>query len=697
MASSHSINGVGSVRFIGSATLLLAGGFLCHWGVVAGNDHWAYQRPGRPELPRLAKPEQAANAVDHFILDRLAKLGMAPSPLAKPGQQARRVFLDLVGRPPQPGEVDDFLANPNRREYGRMVDCLLASPLYGEKWARRWLDLARYADSNGFQADQLRDSWAYRDWVIDAFNSGMPFNQFAIEQLAGDLLPGATISQKIATGFHRTPTCNVEAGVHPESNRVNQVIDRVNTTGTVFLGMTLECAQCHDHKYDPFSMRDYYRMFAFFNNTPLEVKQQGNGVTWNFYGPTINLPMPPEQEARRAELQEKINELKAAKGSGEALKREISKLSKEKEAIKPASTLVMKEISEPRDTKIMLRGNYLTLGDSVAVGTPTVMHAYDKKLPPNRLGFAKWLVAPANPLMSRVTVNRWWAAFMGRGIVATQEDFGAQGEAPTHQGLLDWLAVEFVESGWSMKHIHRLIVTSRIYRQSSRVSGEHLEQDPANRYFARSPRVRMSAEMVRDSALAASGLLAHRMHGPPIYPPQPNGIWRHVGRNAPKFVAAKDENRFRRGVYVVWRRGAPYASFVNFDAPDRGACVVARPRTNTPLQALTLLNDEAYVEMAMAFAGRILAEPGLANDEQRIDFAFRVALTRPPSPVEVAYLNQLLAKREAALAAEPKAARQLVSGVKNWRMPAGVEVGDLAKWFTVANVLLNLDEAITKG
>jgi hypothetical protein len=229
------------------------------------------------------------------------------------------------------------------------------------------------------------------------------------------------------------------------------------------------------------------------------------------------------------------------------------------------------------------------------------------------------------------------------------------------------------------------------------VSRKHLEQDPVNRYFARSPRVRMSAEMVRDSALAASGLLAHRMHGPPIYPPQPNGIWRHVGRNAPKFLAAKDENRFRRGVYVVWRRGAPYASFVNFDAPDRGACVVARPRTNTPLQALTLLNDEAYVEMAMAFAGRILAKPGLANDEQRIDFAFRVALTRPPRPVEVAYLNQLLGKREAALAAEPKAVRQLISGVKNWRMPAGVEAGDLAKWFTVANVLLNLDEAITKG
>ena len=697
MAPTHSVKCIGSVQFIGATTVLLVVWLLSQCGLVAGNDHWAYQSPGRSELPRLDKRKQVVNAVDHFILDRLAKLDMSSSPLAKPEKQARRVFLDLIGRPPHPGEVDDFLANPSRREYERMVDRLMANPQYGEKWARRWLDLARYADSNGFQADQLRDSWAYRDWVIDAFNSGMPFDQFAIEQLAGDLLPGATMSQKIATGFHRTPACNVEAGVHPESNRVNQVIDRVNTTGTVFLGTTFECAQCHDHKYDPFSMTDYYRLFAFFNNTPLEVKQQGNGVTWNFYGPTINLPMAPGREARRDELQEKINELKAAKGAGEALKREISKLSKEKEAIKPASTLVMKEMSEPRDTKIMLRGNYLTLGDSVTVGTPTVMHSYDKKLPPNRLGFAKWLVAPANPLMSRVTVNRWWAAFMGRGIVATLEDFGAQGEAPTHRGLLDWLAVEFVESGWSMKHIHKLIVSSRTYRQSSRVTGKHLEQDPANRYFARASRVRMSAEMVRDSALVASGLLSHRMHGPPIYPPQPSGIWRHVGRNAPQFIPAKDENRFRRGVYVVWRRGAPYASFVNFDAPDRGACVVARPRTNTPLQALTLLNDEAYVEMAMAFAGRILGETGLANDEERINFAFRLVLTREADPVEVNYLTQLLIKRGEELAAEPNAARQLVSSVKGWTMPAGIVAGDLAKWFTVANVLLNLDEAITKG
>ncbi len=351
----HSMREGIKVQFFGAVISFFG---VCWVGgecTVTGSDHWAYQRAVRPALPRLPKTQHGANAIDHFIIDRLARRAMTMSTPAKPQQQARRVFLDLIGRPPQPGEIDDFLANPSEREYGRMVDRLLANPQYGEKWARRWLDLARYADSNGFQADQLRDSWAYRDWVIDAFNSGMPFDQFTIEQLAGDLLPNATSAQKVATGFHRTPTCNVEAGVHPESNRVNQVIDRVNTTGTVFLGTTLECAQCHDHKYDPFSMSDYYRMLAFFNNTPLEVKQQGDGVTWNFYGPTINLSLTPKQQARRAELQREIDNSKAEK--------KIAKLREDRKAIKPHTTLVMSEMSKPRQTKIMLRGNYLTPGD----------------------------------------------------------------------------------------------------------------------------------------------------------------------------------------------------------------------------------------------------------------------------------------------------------------------------------------------
>ena len=893
----------------------------------SSDTHWSYIPPKRSKISAL----NSGNPIDYFIVKRLGEVDLSLSSLAKPEKQLRRVYLDLIGRPPQPGEGQSFLLNPTDLEYDSLIDHLLANPQYGEKWARRWLDLARYADSNGFQADQLRDSWAYRDWVIEAFNSGMPFDQFSVEQLAGDLLQDSTISQKIATGFHRTPTCNVEAGVHPESNRVNQVIDRVNTTGTVFLGTTLECAQCHDHKYDPISMKEYYQLFAFFNNTPLEVRNT-SGVTWDFFGPTMNLPLSSSRLANLASLKKqlescelekknikrslnveqkdwendiidslnnapnwevfkidsfiasggsdhtinsdhsilvhgvnpdkstyslviketelsrltsvrleallddsmekkgpgrnfdikenpnfvlndfslKVNGKKLAFSKAEAsfsqkkfdvsgaidndaksgwainpqfgkphqavftlkknlilkkdsnlefelihhhgggrsigrlrvsgidgdysdhnlpskiksillsdnrsakqikvladyyisihprlkeLDERLAELKKQIKAINPDTTLVMSEMESPRVTKVMMRGDYLSLGDQVSPGTPAVLHDFKSSLPLNRLGLAQWIVDSRNPLTSRVVVNRWWAAFMGKGLVPTQEDFGSQGEAPTHRELLDWLAVELVENDWSMKYIHKLIVTSRVYRQSSEVSKNHLKKDPANKLYARAPRVRMSAEMIRDAALATSGLLEGKMFGPPVYPPQPEGIWRHVGRNAPKFVPSVNENRFRRAVYVVWRRGAPYASFVNFDAPDRGACVVDRPRTNTPLQALTLLNDQAYVEMGLAFASRILKEPGLVNDEQKIQFAFRIALSRSAKPSEVDYLSALLKKREQELINQPNAAIALLSEAKE--VPLSInDTQGIAKWFTIANILLNLDEAITKG
>jgi hypothetical protein len=892
--------------------------------------HWAYQKPVRPALPRTDS-DWPRNAIDFFVLHRLETNNLRPSPAASPEQLLRRVHLDLIGLPPSPAVVDAFLANPTDAAYETIVDDLLKSKRYGERWARPWLDLARYADSNGFQADQLRDSWAYRDWVINAFNSGMPFNQFVTEQIAGDMLPSATSAQRVATGFHRTPTCNVEAGVHPEENRVNQVIDRVNTTGTVFLGTTLECAQCHNHKYDPFSIEDYYSIFAFFNNTPLEVKQQGNGVTWNFYGPTMNLPISTEQQTKLKDLNtrkeaavKRVSELKkAAKteqlawekqtlralkespqwtvlaiekfdatgnpehelqkdgsilvtgknpdkstytfhakadlkritairlealthpsmnkggpgrnkapvenpnfivnefqvetgskmvkfasvkasfsqnhwavagsidndlktgwaitpafgkpawaiyrlaeplelkseaklkftiiqnyGGGRTIGRprlsaidgnpnaldlptdiavilkktkrtkkdddtlakhflkESPKLKAEEQtitaidkqigAIKPASTLVMVEQDRARETHVMLRGQYLSPGDKINPGTPSILHPMKKTLPRNRLGFSKWLTDPTNPLIGRVTVNRWWAEFMGHGIVTTEEDFGTQAEPPTHPQLLDWLAVEFVERDWSMKHIHKLIVMSATYRQSSRVSPQLLAKDATNKFYARAPRLRMSAEMVRDNALAISGLLSTKMHGPPIYPPQPSGIWRHVGRNAPKYIAATNEDRFRRGVYVVWRRGAPYVSFMNFDAPDRGACVVRRPRTNTPLQALTLLNDEAYIEMAIAFAGRILNE-AKGTPEAKIDYAYKTALGRAPRAAEAIYLKKLLLKRRTHFEKNPKEAALLISGAKGWKPPEGMDKGDLAAWFFIANILLNLDETITKS
>ena len=698
--------------------------------------HWAYQKPIRPALPRTDS-DWPRNAIDFFVLPRLETNKLQPSPAAPPEQLLRRVHLDLIGLPPSPAVVDAFLANPGDAAYEKIVDGLLNSKRYGERWARPWLDLARYADSNGFQADQLRDSWAYRDWVIDAFNAGMPFNQFVIEQIAGDLLPKATAAQRIATGFHRTPTCNVEAGVHPEENRFNQVVDRVNTTGTVFLGTTLECAQCHDHKYDPIAMKEYYSLFAFFNNTPLEVKQLGKGVTWDFYGPTMDLPIDETRaaklktlDAKKDATQKRVKDLrenlaeepnppkniaailrkaswskkekatleKHFKTKYPILKKEELKLlalAKQFNTLKPPTTLVMVERAKPRETHVMRRGSYLSPGDAVASETPTALHPFKKNWPRNRLGLARWLVDADNPLVARVTVNRWWAEMMGRGLVATQEDFGKQSEPPTHPKLLDWLAVEFMERGWSMKHIHKQIVMSATYRQSSRVTSALLAADAANKFFARAPRLRMSAEMVRDNALAISGLLSTKMHGPPIYPPQPGNIWRHVGRNGPKFNVATDENRFRRGVYVVWRRGAPYASFVNFDAPDRSTCVVQRPRTNTPLQALTLMNDEAYVEMALAFAGRVLAE---AKDkpEAKIEFAFKVALSRSPRPAELEFIKALLLKRHTYFEKNPKAAEKVVGSIKGWKAPKGLDTGELAAWFFIANILLNLDETITK-
>ncbi|HIL25124.1 MAG TPA: DUF1553 domain-containing protein [Verrucomicrobia bacterium] len=712
------------------------------WAAVAAINaaptaqHWAYQKPQRPALPHIDS-NWPRNAIDQFVLAKLRAKKLQPSPEARPGQLLRRVHLDLIGLPPSPAVLEAFLKNPSAKAYEKIVDRLLKNPQYGERWARPWLDLARYADSNGYQADQLRDSWAYRDWVIDAFNKGMPFNQFVIEQIAGDLLPKATAAQRIATGFHRTPTCNVEAGVHPEENRFNQVVDRVNTTGTVFLGTTLECAQCHDHKYDPIAMKEYYSLFAFFNNTPLEVKQLGKGVTWDFYGPTMELPI---DAARAAKLKKLNAQMDAAQTKVKALRKDLAEepnppkniaailrksnwskkekatlekhfkikypilkkeelkvlaLAKQINTLKPPTTLVMMEREKPRKTHVMRRGSYLSPGNAVASETPTALHPFKKNWPRNRLGLANWLVDADNPLVARVTVNRWWAEIMGRGLVATQEDFGKQSKPPTHPKLLDWLAVEFMERDWSMKHIHKLIVMSATYRQSSRVTPALLAADAANKFYARAARLRMSAEMVRDNALAISGLLSTKMHGPPIYPPQPGNIWRHVGRNGPKFNVATDENRFRRGVYVVWRRGAPYASFVNFDAPDRGTCVVQRPRTNTPLQALTLMNDEAYVEMALAFAGRVLAETK-AGPEAKIEFAFKAALSRSPRPAELKFVKSLLLKRHAYFEKNTKAATEIIGNVKGWKAPKGLDTGELAAWFFIANILLNLDETITK-
>ncbi len=708
--------------------------------------HWSYVQPVRSALPQIAQRDWVRNEIDAFVLARLEslKMGLEPSSIAEPATLLRRVYLDLIGIPPTVEEVDSFLDDRSFTHYEQIVDRLLDSPRYGEKWARSWLDLARYADSNGYQADQFREMWAYRDWIVTALNNDMPFDQFTIEQLAGDLLPEATLDQKIATGFHRCTTCNVEAGVDPEENRVNQIVDRVNTTGTVWLGTTLECAQCHNHKYDPFTQQDYYQLFAFFNNTPLEVKRANDeGVAFDTAGPEMELPWTEKQRREQARLEDEVETIRSrvaerrqqldesfndwhpaadaelpdevrqvldksaderteddrqqllkhykdSDGELTKFKKQLKEVEAQLEAVGPSTTLVMVEQDEPRMTAIFKRGNFLDLGAIVEPTTPAVLHPFEgQDETSRRFAFARWLVSPDNPLVARVTVNRWWAEIFGRGIVETIEDFGVQGERPTHPELLDWLAVEFMESGWSMKHVHRLIVMSATYQQDSRVSPEQLEFDPGNKWLARGPRFRLPAEAIRDNALAVSGLLSDRVGGPPVYPPQPPGIWRHTGRNPPKYETDTDEDRFRRGLYVIWRRSAPYPSFVNFDAPDRAASCVKRSTTNTPLQALTLLNDSAYFEMATALAERMEHDLADVTDRERIEYGFRRTVARQPTSDEVNILHELFRLELTKLQTNHD---QSVDGDE---LPNSVSPR-IAAWTSIANALLNLDETITK-
>lgn len=688
--------------------------------------HWAYVKPQRPALPEVKRQSWIQSPIDHFVLAKLESVDLAPSAKASPEKLLRRVHFDLLGLPPTPTEVDAFVADPSAEHYRQIVDELLTRPQFGERWARPWLDLARYADSHGFQRDDLRDIWAYRDWVIQAMNADMPFDRFTIEQIAGDLLPDATESTRIATGFHRCAPTNVEAGSLPEETRTEQIIDRVNTTGAVWLGTTLECCQCHDHKYDPFPMKDYYRILAFFNSTQREADRtnpkQPSSIA--FQGPSMDLA-DPEKEKRRKQLQtqqaavkkqqtQRRGELEAElvtwvtgidvdamksvpepvkkaiarqpekwtekeektlldfcveqDGSSQKLGKQLNKIERDLKAAQPDTTLVMIELEEARPTHIFERGNYQSPGELVQPGTPQSLHPLPEG-PANRLTLARWLASQENPLVARVVVNRWWAEIFGQGIVSTEEDFGIKGELPTHPQLLDWLAVELMENGWSRKKLLREIVLSATYQQSSNMTPKLLEIDDQNKLLARGPRLRMDAEMIRDNALAISGLLSLKQFGPPIRPYQPDGIWTKVGGQKYNYQVSPGDEQHRRGIYVVLKRGSPYPSFLNFDATSRLACTVQRSRTNTPLQALTLLNDPVYVEAARALSQRVQSEArGLSLDEQ-LQYAFQLCTARTPTDPELATLRKLIE----------------------------LYPDDTDKaWFHVATALLNLHETITK-
>ncbi|MEQ2008353.1 MAG: PSD1 and planctomycete cytochrome C domain-containing protein [Limisphaerales bacterium] len=873
-------------------------------------EHWSFVAITAMKLSAVRRKDWPRNPLDHFVLSRLEAAALQPSGEAAKEVLIRRVTLDLTGLPPTLAEVDAFLADTSAQAYEKIVDRLLASPRYGERMAIDWLDAARYADSNGYQVDRDRELWPWRDWVIRAFNSNQPFDQFTVEQLAGDLLPNATLEQKVATGFHRNHMLNEEGGIIAEEFLAEYTADRVETTAAVWLGQTFNCCRCHDHKFDPFTQRDFYSLKAFFHNVP----EKGVGIYANPIRqnapPFVKLPSP-ETEAKLAALNGKLkavndqltaltnrsvsgieewsqrvatavvkwepvhllaasggdqppvidatattlevgpqetrpntlkltarlpagritairlecgtaatsasfqwSELKVAQHklratawgdslasteSGKVLDndrktRTVLSLKPERpvqavfefepalaadasrevqieigvenaggpsrwrlfvtavepEVLTPAAveaitkkapasrsaaenkqlasfrisqqpehrklndelgslkkqvvaaeneiptTLVMEEQKEPRPTFILMRGAYDKPGTSVTAATPAVLPALAAELPRNRLGLAKWLVSPQNPLTARVTVNRFWQQVFGTGLVKTSEDFGSQGALPSHPELLDWLAQEFIRSGWDVKQLMRLMVTSATYRQASRLTPGLRERDLENRLLARGPRHRLMGEFIRDQALAASGLLLDQLGGPSVKPYHPPGLYEQVtaGNGYNTYVPGKGDELRRRSLYTYWKRSVPHPAMLLFDAPFRESCTLRRPRTNTPLQALNLLNDPTYVEAARFLAQRMIREGG-STEEARLTAGFRLLLTRPPSPAELKVLHAAYARAHADFTKDTEAAKSFLA-VGSAGYDAKLNLAELAAYTTVASTLLNLDEVVTK-
>ncbi|MBC7365719.1 MAG: PSD1 domain-containing protein [Undibacterium sp.] len=693
-------------------------------GAVWG-EHWAYVAPRRPALPAIQnRKSKIENSIDAFIRARLAAEKITPAPEASRATLIRRVSLDLIGLPPTRAEVDAFVRDPRPDAYERLVDRLLASTHYGERQARPWLDVARYSDSNGYSIDAPRQIWKYRDWVVNALNRDQPYDQFVIEQLAGDLLPDPTTEQKIATGFNRNTQINQEGGIDPEQFRIESVMDRVATFGSAFLGLTINCAQCHDHKFDPIPQADYYRLFAFFNNTVDDGHGENvpggrlsfasvDGPADNFVAEIAQVradiakflePYAKDYPAWRAgvtpEAREKfkqnvttaltltwdkqtLNQRRAMfitfGGTNAAFSSLNEKLGAlEKHESKATMTLIMSELSKPRDTTIFIKGDFTRHGDKVTPGTLGVLPPLKATIA-NRLDLARWLFDPANPLTARVMVNRIWQQYFGLGLVQTENDFGSQGSPPTHPELLDWLATEFSVRKWSMKAMHRLIVTSATYRQSSLARPDLDLADPLNKLLARQNRIRLDAEIIRDVALSASGLYEPKLGGPPVFPPQPDGVM-NLGQSRRAWSPSTGPNRYRRALYTHMWRATPHPAVAVFDAPDGFSACTRRLRSNTPLQALTLLNDLQFFEFAQALAARIEREGG-ATDAARLDYAFNLCTSRAPTVTERTRLLDLL---------------------RDLQQPAKAPATDPAAtpqeaWIIVSRVLLNLDETITRA
>jgi hypothetical protein len=724
--------------------------------------HWAFIAPVRSAPPAVRQADWPRNDVDRFVLAAIEDAGMKPAPEADRATLIRRLHADLVGLPPTPAEVDAFVADARPEAYELLVDRLLASPHYGERMALPWLDAARYADSNGFQQDGDTWQWIWRDWVVKALNADMPFDQFSIEQLAGDLLPNATTEQKIASAFNRNHLLNGEGGAIAEEQRFNNLFDRVDTTSTTWLGLTMACAQCHDHKYDPMTRTDYYGLLDVFNRVPESGMPTRYSARVRAAPPVLELPTD-ENKRRLSELEATMKAIEAESkpvletlyeawkvglfadgkpADGEELPRTLPPLLLKPEAdrtdaekkeierelrqffdakVKPRliknlphvakydaakrefeeykgdqlPRLMVMSDAKPRNTKILDRGDYLSpVGEKLVFLPPAFLLPLPEGLPRNRLGLARWLFLPEHPLTARVQVNRMWQQFFGTGIVKTTEDLGVQSEYPRHLALLDWLAVEFRERGWSQKRMHRLLVTSATYRQASRVTPEHLEKDPENRLHARASRFRMPSMVLRDVALSAAGLIDLRIGGQPVYPYQPDQIWEALAITKERdftYPASHGADLYRRSLYTFWRRTVSPANM--FDAANRQTCTVRASRTSTPLHALTTLNDPTWVEAARVLAERSMKSAG--DLDGRLAHAFRRVLGRRPTPYDLEALARMYARQREIYAADTAAARALVAVGESPR-DASLDPTDHAALAAVCLAILNLDEALTR-
>ncbi|MDC0934951.1 PSD1 and planctomycete cytochrome C domain-containing protein [Pirellulales bacterium] len=687
------------------------------------SEHWAYVPPEphvAPEIVSDRSKNWPRNWIDRFILARLDREGLAPSPEADRVTLCRRLYFDLLGLPPTPPQVRAFLEDDHPDAFERLVDKLLASPHYGERMAMHWLDLVRFADTVGYHGDQDHSITPYRDWVIDAFNDNMRIDQFTREQLAGDLLPGATVDQKIASGYNRLLQTSHEGGVQPKEYLAMYAADRVRNVSAVWMGATLGCAQCHDHKFDPYTMHDFYSMAAMFADID-EAAHLGRGTN------TLPTNRDPEIEvlgrrqretlARLAEedaaIQKKISELATDDIVGRAtLFDQAQKLRSQRDKTRSASPLRKTMITvsiKPRITRVLPRGNWLDeTGPIVEPAVPTFLGAISTDAArASRLDLAHWLVdarAGAGTLTARVFANRYWSLLFGHGIAGDMQDLGGQGEPPVHPELLDRLALELVENGWNTQQFLKRIVTSATYRQSSLESPELVEIDPDNRLLARQSRYRLPAEMVRDTALVISGLLVNELGGASVKPYQPAGLYRNLNYPVRQYEHHKDDRQWRRGVYMHWQRQFLHPMLKAFDAPRREECTAQRSRSNTPVAALTLLNDPTFVEAARVFAQRILQleaaagaqHDGASADEDRMEQAYLIAVSRRPDDVEKSALVSLLEFSRQNYAANPEAARALINTGQAASVDALDEV-ELASWMAVTRAILNLSETITRN